>query len=1386
MSDEFQAEAEPADPIEDGRRGVKPLPWRRRLRRSTKQVIIIGVALAAAAVVSFITIDLGPTLRARAEEAFTAQIDRPVHIGRLATYLLPGRFVIENLVIEGLRPEDRPFFRADRLVISTSWLALLRGEVLVDAVDMGNWQMLVESFPGGRHNFPRFMADTEDDGSASTDAAVIENASAAPRRWFVTTVQYLRAHDGEFLYEDHALPWSATARHLDLTITKTAEYGGEVSFRDGTILIGSFEPMSADLDANYQLDGGLVHLTRIGLTMDGFESLLSGDVDLFNWPEQTYQIIESEIDLPTMKGIFFANDNFTVTGDAGFSGAWHIFDGGRELTGAFESDNATLNGLSFPRLDGSLIWTRDRFEVFDGASGFYGGNFEFTYAMQPLGAPTAGMASFETTYTGVELALLLDTLKVDGVRPHGRATGQNRLEWPIGDFENRDGAGHVTVEPPDGMAVLARGLTQAPSGDLRSYARVPFAPAVGPWKFPMGGELSYTVGPEWVEIAPSRLATPLTAVEFEGRTAYGERSHLLFHLSSANWQESDRLLAGIMTAFGTPTREFIVGGHGELDGVMGGSFVSPRIEAAFTGDDISAWNAMWGHGSGQITVENGDLDVLDGIFDDGTAQFKVEGRFAIGSRTDGDEEFNARFGFVSLPAQRVRDVFRLEGYHIDGPLTGIVHLFGQYRRPFGFGGMTLASPVAYGEPFDWAEADLRFEGDGVRVDGFEARKGDGVVTGAALIRWNGTYSVNVDGRDLAIDSIAAVTDPRVTLAGRLQFTLVGVGEFANPRYEMRGSIADLFVSNEIVGQVTGRADVRDGVLGLEVEAASSRLAISGSGRVDLMREADAELLFRFTNTTLDPYVRVFVPDLPVETTAVVSGTLRFEGSLRDVEQLEVDAMVEQLELTLFDYSVGNDGPVQIALARNVVRIERMQLSGEGTALELTGQVGLGNEQLALRTTGDANLGILQGFFSDIRSSGDAQLEAEIGGTFREPVITGAAEVTSGRLRHVALPHGVENVNGRVVFEPGGVRFDDLTGEIGDGPVRFGGQLGLTGYELGELDISAVGTGMRLRFPEGVRSLVDADLTLRGQVTDQLLTGTVSVQDAVWLDLFDPSTRLLEFAPDEVLASQPVPETIPLRFDVRISAPSSLRISDSTARIVSSAELTLGGTYDWPLLFGNAEIERGEVFFEGNRYRVTRGSIGFANPTAIEPFFDIEAETEVRVPGQTYRVTLGVSGTMNRLAFQLSSDPPLQEFEILSMLLGDVRDPQAAELRTLRAREASRQELFQAGAARLLTSPLSSGIGRVVEESFGVDTFEITPSLGDPSAQQSTQLLPSARLLIGQRISERAHVTLSRALTGNNRDLIVVLEYDQGDRLSWILSQNEDRTYALDFRVRHTF
>ena len=130
--------------------------------------------------------------------------------------------------------------------------------------------------------------------------------------------------------------------------------------------------------------------------------------------------------------------------------------------------------------------------------------------------------------------------------------------------------------------------------------------------------------------------------------------------------------------------------------------------------------------------------------------------------------------------------------------------------------------------------------------------------------------------------------------------------------------------------------------------------------------------------------------------------------------------------------------------------------------------------------------------------------------------------------------------------------------------------------------------------------------------------------------------------------------MPLRFDIEVQVPSTLRVENNLARLVASADLQLRGTYDRPLLFGRAEVDRGEVTFEGRRYLVTRGNIDFTNPTRIEPFFDVEAETRVRVPGQTYQVTVRAAGTMERLQPELSSDPPLPAADVLALLFSDVR------------------------------------------------------------------------------------------------------------------------------------
>ena len=54
-------------------------------------------------------------------------------------------------------------------------------------------------------------------------------------------------------------------------------------------------------------------------------------------------------------------------------------------------------------------------------------------------------------------------------------------------------------------------------------------------------------------------------------------------------------------------------------------------------------------------------------------------------------------------------------------------------------------------------------------------------------------------------------------------------------------------------------------------------------------------------------------------------------------------------------------------------------------------------------------------------------------------------------------------------------------------------------------------------------------------------------------------------------------------------------------------------------------------------------------------------------------------------------------------------------------------------------------------------------------------------MFGTQISERVYLTVSQSLN-SGRELIL-LEFDQNDRLSWVISRNEDKTFAIEFKIR---
>lgn len=1382
MDEEVQGSPETGQDVSPDAGRTPPRSKRRLAGRVLLRLLAVGVAVLAAVVVSVFSVDLGPSLRGLAEREGAKFMERPMRIGRLSAKLTPGLFVIEDLVIEGLTPEDRPFLTAGQITVQVPWWTAFSRRLIVESVTMTDWAMVVETFPGGRHNFPKFTRSSPRQGPSQ----------------FTTTLRSVVASRGSFTYEDHATPWSTVGRNLTVQLYRPPSantYLGRASFDNGEVKVQNYERFRTDMQSRFTLDGGTVRFQQMDLIGDGSRSVVTGEVDLARWPEQIYRV-RSDIDFPTQKDIFFHGQPFTVTGQGTFDGTFHLFKGGRELKGRFTSPVAGVNEWRFPDLRGSVLWVPDRLEITDATSRLYGGTARFDYRMLPFGQPAVPTrAIWDVSYQGVSLSQVTDLIETEGLRLAGSASGRNHLEWPLGRWADKRGSGVVSVAPPADVVPMTRRLPPPPP--------IPPVPPLGPQPpfdshqplgyVPVAGQVTYSLTPEWITLSPSWAATADTYVAFDGRTAFGQRSEIPVHVTSRDWQESDRLLAGIMTAFGARTGAVPVGGQGEFDGVMLGAFTRPRIEGRFEGNAVRAWDVVWGQATADVVIENSYALVSNAVLARDGSEIRADGQFSLGyPRRDGGEQIDARVRLIRRPLVDLRHAFELDDYPMTGLVSGDFHLYGEYEHPYGFGKLILEDGVAYGEPFPRATSSLRFEGNGVRLDTLEIEKGSGRITGAAFVGWEGDYSFNADGSRIPVESLAMATFPTAPLSGLVQFTATGSGTFDEPRYDVKVRVDDLFAGDEGIGQLNGRLGVRGTQLTLDVEAASPRLVASGSGRIALEPGHDAELSFRFADTSLDPYVRVFEPRLSPFATAVAGGTLRVVGELDDPLHLALNAHVESLDLQLFDYQLQNQGTIDLSMRDGAMTIEQLRLTGEGTELHLAGRVPIANGgDLAIEAAGDANLGILQGFYRDIRSRGTASLTAKITGPVEAPVFAGSATLVDGRIRLLSAPHSFESINGRLSFDGNAVRIDDVSARLADGDVRLGGRIAMDGFSPGELSLTATGERMRIRYPEGFVSTIDADLTLQGPIAGPVLAGSVQVRDAFWSRRIDATPDFFNLsgagagtaASGPAGPSAPAVDAFPVRLDIDITAPSSLRIDNNIAQMVASADLKLQGTYSRPQLFGHAEIERGNIVFEGNRYLVTRGAVDFFNANRIEPVFDIEAETRVRLPGQTYHVTLGFTGTTSRASFSLDSDPPLPEVDILSMLLGQATDLQSAELRALRpdAAQQSEEVLLRQAFSRLLTNPLSAPVSRILGETFGIDTV-IAPTLGT----ESDPLTPSARLIIGRRLSNRAYVTFARALGTTERDQIIILEYDQSDRVGWVITQNGDRTFAIDFRVRHRF
>ena len=168
--------AEPA-PIAAARR-----PRWRRVALALLALVVVVIAGASSPCSRSISVRrCAPAPSARARNSFSGRCTS----AGLSAKITPGVFVVENLVIEGLQPADRPFLTAKKIEVVVPWWTIFSRKLIVESVEMTDWDMVVETWPSspgfraGATTFPKFTRESKSNGPKRFTTTLQKRAGVA-------------------------------------------------------------------------------------------------------------------------------------------------------------------------------------------------------------------------------------------------------------------------------------------------------------------------------------------------------------------------------------------------------------------------------------------------------------------------------------------------------------------------------------------------------------------------------------------------------------------------------------------------------------------------------------------------------------------------------------------------------------------------------------------------------------------------------------------------------------------------------------------------------------------------------------------------------------------------------------------------------------------------------------------------------------------------------------------------------------------------------------------------------------------------------------------------------------------------------------------------------
>ena len=412
-----------------------------------------------------------------------------------------------------------------------------------------------------------------------------------------------------------------------------------------------------------------------------------------------------------------------------------------------------------------------------------------------------------------------------------------------------------------------------------------------------------------------------------------------------------------------------------------------------------------------------------------------------------------------------------------------------------------------------------------------------------------------------------------------------------------------------------------------------------------------------------------------------------------------------------------------------------------------------------------DLGLIQGFTTSLtRVTGTLQARIDVTGSAADPHPTGVISVDKAGF--TVEPTGVSysNLQGKIDLQPDKLHIDNLVIlDNHNSSLSVTGDLAIHELQVGGVELFVTAHDFKVVDNKLGNVRVDSNLEIAGELRAPRVTGDFGISTGqVNLD------ELLALATDSAYATEqteyltkpaaaaPGTDTRSaweaLTADVRVTVPDDLVVKASELRTpgapvsLGAINVTLGGnlratkaTGQQFVLIGTVNTVRGTYDFQGRRFEILRdGTVRFDGEPLNEMNPILDLRTRRLIQGVEARVD--VRGTMKEPDIILSSTPPLDQADILSLIVFN---------KSINSLGEGQQISLAQRAQQFATGQLAGALSSSIENALGLDTFEINTAPDSGAA---------ASLTIGQQLGQNLYVKVEQGIGGSN-DTNFILEYE---------------------------